>query len=231
LYVHLLEVAGCRERRRFVGHRGFVTALTFSANGNVLLSGSSDTTALIWDLARRPSPCPAPGALEMEKLWNDLAGEDAVLAHEAIVKFAAAPEATIPYLRQSVRPEPSADEKHLARLIAELDGGEFATRQKAIRELEKLGDQGVPAYCRALEGKPCIETRRRLEDLLEKAGLAWWDVSGERLRSLRAIEVLELTGTKEALAILKSIASGAGGARLTEQAKAALKRLTQREKG
>ncbi len=226
--VHLLEVAGVRERHRFVGHRGFVFALTFSADGHVLLSGSSDTTGLIWDLARRPDPRPAPSAAEMEKLWNDLDGEDAARAYEAIVKLAAAPDVAAPFLRRRVRPVPSVNEKYLARLITDLDDGEFATRQKAIRELEKLGDRAVPAYCRTLEGKPSIETRRRLEDLLEKSGPAWWDVSGERLRSLRAVEVLELAGTKDARETLATLAGGAGGARLTEQAKAALERLANR---
>jgi hypothetical protein len=83
----------------------------------------------------------------------------------------------------------------------------------------------LPAYRKALEGKPSLEKRRRLEDLQTKAQAAWWDVSGERLRLLRAIEALELAGTSEAREILGMLAAGTEGARLTEEAKAALKRL------
>jgi hypothetical protein len=121
------------------------------------------------------------------------------------------------------------DAKRLTGLIADLDSDEFGIRQKAVAELEKLDDQPLAAYRKVLESKPPIETRRHLEHLLEKAGSAWWDVSGERLRSLRAIEALELAGTKEAREVLTALAAGGPGARLTEQAKAALERLASRE--
>lgn len=39
-----------RVRHAFVGHRGPVTAITFSADGRTLASGSRDATALLWDL-------------------------------------------------------------------------------------------------------------------------------------------------------------------------------------
>jgi WD40 repeat protein len=223
--LHVVEVASGRQRHRFPGHLGFVRALTFSTDGRRLLSGSSDTTALIWDLAGRVHQPPVPTAAEVEMLWKHLGSEDAARAAQAIRQLAAAPDAAIEMLRQRLRPAPIVDEGHLARLMTQLESDSFANRQKAIAELEKLGDQALPAYRKALEGKPPLEMRRHLEHLVEKAGPAWWDVSGERLRSLRAIEVLELAGTEEARAVLKTLAAGGEGARLTEQAKAALERL------
>ncbi|HEY7153771.1 MAG TPA: hypothetical protein VH575_07410, partial [Gemmataceae bacterium] len=222
--IRLLEVASGRERRHLAGHRGQVTALAFSADGRRLLSGSNDTTALVWDLAGR-----SPATLTAEKvetLWVDLVSEDAARAYRAIHQLAAAPDVSVPFLRKRLRPVPAVDEKRLARLIADLDSDDFATRQKATAELAKLADQPIAAYRKALESKPSIETRKRLEELLEKAGPAWWDVSGERLRSLRAVEAVELAGTQEAREALTTLAAGAPGARLTEQAKAALERLT-----
>jgi WD40 repeat protein len=222
--IRVLEVASGRERRRLAGHRGQISALAFSANGRRLLSGSNDTTALVWDLAGR---WPATlTAAEVEALWADLAGADAARAYRAIHKLAAAPEVSVPFLRKRLRPIPVVDEKRVARLIADLDSDDFATRQKATTELAKLADQPITAYRKALESKPSIETCKRLEELLEKAGPAWWDVSGERLRSLRAVEALEMAGTKEARDTLATIEDGASGARFTEQAKAALERLT-----
>jgi WD40 repeat protein len=38
------------------GHRGSVDHLAFSADGTRLLSGSADTTALLWDVPRLRSP-------------------------------------------------------------------------------------------------------------------------------------------------------------------------------
>jgi hypothetical protein len=222
--IHLLEVASGRERRRLAGHRGLVNTLRFSATGERLLSDSDDTTALVWDLVGDPTPRPATAA-EIEAVWADLASEDASRAYRAIHQLAAAPSAAIPLLLKHLPSVRAAEEKRVARLIADLDSDDFATRQKATADLEKLGELALPAYHQTLNGKPPLETRRRLEDLQAKAYAAWWDVSGERLRSLRAIEVLELAGTKEAREVLSTLAAGAEGARLTEEAKAALKRL------
>lgn len=117
------------------------------------------------------------------------------------------------------------DEKRLTRLIADLDSDDFAVRQKADAKLAAFGEQVLPAYRKVLDGKPTLEKRRRLEELLEKAQASWWSQSGGRLQSLRAIEALELAATKEARDVLESLAAGAQGACLTEQGKSALRRL------
>jgi WD40 repeat protein len=225
--IHLLEVASGRERRRLAGHRGRITALAFSADGRRLLSGSSDTTEVVWDLGetRTRGSMNAP---KLEALWNDLAGEDAARAYQAIHQLAAAPDVAIPFLRKYLRPLDAVDAKHLNRLIGDLGSDEFVTRQKATEELAKFDEQAIPAYRKAFEGKPALESRRRLEQLLAKAQSAWWDSSGERLRSLRALEVLELAGTNPAREVLATLAAGADGARLTQEAKAARERLGNR---
>jgi RNA polymerase sigma factor (sigma-70 family) len=228
--IHLLEVSSGRERRCFSGHRGSVMTLTFSADGSRLISGSGDSTALVWDVGNRFDARNASAALktaEVESLWADLASKDAARAYRAIHRFALSPSSAIPFMRNHLCPVPLVDEKRIARLLADLDSDDFTARQKATAELEKLGARALPAYRKALESKPSLEVRRRLEDLLEKAGPAWWDVSGERLRSLRAVEVLELAGTTEARELLRKIAAGAEGMRLTEHAKAALRRLAK----
>ena len=50
----------------------------------------------------------------------------------------------------------------------------------------------------------------------------------ERLRIVRAIETLEAIGNREALKVLEKLAGGLPGARTTEEADAASKRLTRR---
>jgi hypothetical protein len=49
----------------------------------------------------------------------------------------------------------------------------------------------------------------------------------DKLRGLRAVEVLELLGTPEAAEILHALAGGADGAYVTREAKAALKRMNR----
>jgi WD40 repeat protein len=219
------EVATGAELLCRKGHEGRVYQVEFGAEGRTVLSSSLDLTALLWDIRPSIDPGRKPS---LEMLWADLASEDAPRAYQAIHQLAAVPATAIPFLRKHLRATPAVDPKRLALLIADLDSDDFAVRQKATADLEKLGELALPAYRKTLDGKPSLETRRRLEELQTKAQAAWWDVSGERLRMLRAIEVLELAGTKEAREVLETLAAGAEGARLTEEAKAALGRLTRR---
>jgi WD40 repeat protein len=223
--VRLVEVASGRERHRFVGHRGRVTALGFAADGRRLVSGSEDTTALVWDLVSAPGARPGPlSPDEAEACWADLDKQDAEQAYRAVRRLAASPAA----LRDRLRPVEVVDEKRVVRLIADLDGDTFTRREQAAGELEALGEGALPACRKALEGQPAPELRRRLEALLDKQAWAEWDVTPERLRETRALEALELAGTAEARRILEQLAAGVAGARRTEEARAALRRMEGR---
>jgi hypothetical protein len=114
----------------------------------------------------------------------------------------------------------------LARLTANLDSDQFAVRDQATRELEALGELAEAALRKLLAAKPSLEARRRAEELLEKLRSPL--PSGERLRSLRAVEALEHAGTEPAQRLLIRLAGGAPGARLTREAQAALQRLARR---
>jgi WD40 repeat protein len=54
--IHVAETATGGERCRFVGHRGTVVCLSFAPDGKSLVSGSTDTTALVWDLTSALHP-------------------------------------------------------------------------------------------------------------------------------------------------------------------------------
>ncbi len=64
--------------------------------------------------------------------------------------------------------------------------------------------------------------------MLEK--LASGRRSPEEIRTLRALEVLEMIGSAEARKVLEALAAGAPGCELTAEAKAALERLSRRPK-
>jgi hypothetical protein len=110
--------------------------------------------------------------------------------------------------------------------VADLDADAFAVREKASQELEQLGPAAEPALLKALQDKPAPELRQRVESLLKR--LETDTPSAERLRSLRALEVLEHLGTPEARATLEALAKGAVGAWLTEEARLACERLARR---
>src|SRR5262249_32663214 len=131
----------------------------------------------------------------------------------------------VPFLRERLRPVTSPDPKRLAQLLADLDSAEFAVREKATKQLEQLGELAVPAVKQALTGKPPLEARRRLGQLVE-TGERWMPAS-QPLRLLRAVEVLERIGTPDAKRFLQELAQGAPVARLTYETKVALERLAK----
>src|SRR5262249_51763896 len=114
----------------------------------------------------------------------------------------------------------------VVQLIADLDNQRFAVREQANQELENLGEAAAHVIRKKLQGQPSPEVRRRLEALLAKQDQL--PFPPDRLRAVRAIEVLEHIGTPEAQEVLKNPSQGAPEARLTQEPKAALARLARR---
>jgi hypothetical protein len=159
----------------------------------------------------------------VQALWDGLSGGDAAKAYQS-KRALVSGEQAVPLLRERVRPvrlEPG----QLARLVAGLEARQFKTRDKAAKELAKLGELARPALTRALEGKPSLEVRRRIEDLLNTLSKAL--PSAEEVTALRAVEVLEGIGTAAARTVLNTLAGGDADARLTQEARAALRRLAR----
>jgi hypothetical protein len=225
--IRLWDLETGKELRKLMGHRGPAWGLSFSGDGNLLVSAGEDTTMLFWDVAavtHRPRPRIARLSLaECEAVWKNLADRDAAKAYGAITKLTAATDQAVTLLQAHLEPARPADAKRLADLIRDLDDRRFAVREKATRELGRLGDAAAPALHLALQGQPALELRRRAEALLEKLAT----VSGERLRGLRAVEVLEHIGTPAARQLLRKLATGLPEARVTQEAKASLGRLAR----
>jgi HEAT repeat protein len=97
-----------------------------------------------------------------------------------------------------------------------------------MKALEKLGDKAVPALTRTLAKKPSPELRRRAEALLAQAESQLQAPPKDALQPLRALAVLERMRTPEAIELLRKLADGAEEARLTQEAKAILARITSR---
>ena len=68
-----------------------------------------------------------------------------------------------------------------------------------------------------------VEYLNRSEEVLHKL-----TNSGESLRQLRALQVLEQAGTRDARQLLKTLAQGLPQARLTQEARASFQRLAKR---
>ena len=135
------------------------------------------------------------------------------------------PKVALPFLSAKLKPLAAADKQMIRRWIADLDSDDFDTRSVAHKELARLGDQVLPAVEETLKGKPSLETRRRLEPILEAMHAI---PSREVIRVLRAVQALELIGNADARTLLQAIAKGAAGARQTREAQESLARLNKR---
>jgi WD40 repeat protein len=225
--IRLWETATGQVRRDFKGHQGWINSLAFAPDGRTLVTASEDTTALVWDVLSRDGQRPA--ALrpnDLRQAWDDLAVADAATAFRSMADLAEAPGQAILFLRDNLKPVRLANPEQVAQWVADLGHDEFAERDQATQELEKLDTLAAPALRKALANQPELEARRRIEALLRK--LDGPVSSPELLRGLRTIEVLEHIGTPQARQVVAALAEGAPAARLTKDAKAALERLTKR---
>jgi hypothetical protein len=92
--------------------------------------------------------------------------------------------------------------------------------------LKNLGVVAERDLREELKRKNSPEIRRRIEQLLEN--LTNRPLSGEPLRTSRALAVLEYAGTPEARRLLQELAAGESDAWLTQEAKASLERSAKR---
>jgi hypothetical protein len=170
--------------------------------------------------ARPEKADPAPDAL-----WDALASEDGAAAYRAVRALAARPDAAA-LLRDRLK-EVGADgtfdddPKRVARLIGELDSDDFAVREQANKDLRNLGRLVAPSLRKALEAKPDVEAKQRLEKLLDQAGKT---TPPEVLRVGRALEALELMGGSDAVQALEAVRQDARTAWLREAARESLRR-------
>lgn len=221
----LWDAATGKVLTKLEGHSADVTALAFSPDARVLITGLQDSTIVVWDVSKfRNLPMPGPRQLGQQGfagLWDDLAG-DATTAQRAVWTLASAPADALAFLRERLKPAPPVDPKHVARWIDDLGSAEFAVRRTATDELKRLDLLAFDAVRKALAGSPPLETARRLQPILDSMTGA---PSPELRRVLRSIQALERIGNAEARALLARLAKGAQAARVTKQARLALERL------
>ena len=158
--------------------------------------------------------------------WQDLAAADPGQAYRATWLLAQHPAEAAKLLRQHLIPASVLDLAQIQTWLSDLDSEKYAVRVKAFQELEKQGELAEPQLRKVLDGNPPLETRQRAQMLLDR--LQGPLSSAEKLRMIRAVEVLEMTGTDEAKEFLQQLAKGEPRHRLTQEAQDSLKRLQER---
>jgi WD40 repeat protein len=217
-------------------HQGrSISAMALSPDGRKLATAEFDkgsTKLLLWDLselARKLRDRQELSSDRLKSLWEALSTDGIKLAHPAMRVLAAEPAHTVSFLEERVKPIPARriSEKEISRWIADLDNDAFNVRETASRELAQLGGLAKPALEKARTTNPSAEMARRIGRLLHALDQP---IPVEELRALRAVDVLEQIGTKEARRLLHSLASGVESASLTRNAKQALGRLEKGER-
>jgi hypothetical protein len=225
--VRLWDLRRDKEVRRLTGFAADVTSLAFSPDGSRLVSGLSDSTLLVWDVAEIQASRKRTGLSETEAMqaWKDLAAE-ARTAFAARGALADSPEKAVPLMKKHLMPARPADAQRLRRLLTDLDSEVFAVREAAQKDLGAMGELAAPALEQALAREPSPEARRRIQALLDKpqGPVMQPDV----LRALRAVAVLEDIAGPEARRVLATLAQGTPEARLTREANQALERMQKR---
>jgi WD40 repeat protein len=238
------EVATCRKRCQFAGHQrvtrplfspaisdGAILALAFSPDGRLLASAGTDAQILVWNVTGRL----LDGHLarleltkkQLDSAWVALAEEDPSKAHRAIWQLVSAPTQTVAYMKQRLPIAPAAEVQRFARWIGDLDSDAFPIREKAMLELERLGQAAIPHLRRALGQRTSAEMRWRLERLLAKEKPEDPTRDAELRRGLRIVEVLEHIGTSEAKKALELLAERAGSTLVIQDTQETMDRLAK----
>lgn len=209
------------------GDQGRPCSLAFGADGRTLLTGGADGTVLIWDihgLVLKARSTLELSASKIDAAWNELADANAVTAYRAMATLVKSPSQAVKLLRGKLKPIEPVTAAHMNKLIADLNSDKYQAREKASSELRHLGARAKAGLEKCLSNSLTLEQFRRIESLVIEIDQLQAVPSQEELQSLRAIEILETLATPEALMTLRTMANGAPGVRVTDQAADALKR-------
>jgi WD40 repeat protein len=218
--ISLWELATGKLALTLAGHDSPVRDVAFTRDGRGIV-GNADLAPVLWSLDPKDT-----GVLgDPAAAWDVLASDDAAKAYRVEWALVKDPTAAVKLLGERVKPtELALDRAKFDKWVADLDSPLFRAREAAERELTKAGLRVPLTWLRvALTASKADEPRARLGRVLaqrEKPNADEWRLG-------RAVQVLELAGTDEARALLKSWAA-VDGSPVTEAARGALARLSGR---
>jgi hypothetical protein len=174
----------------------------------------------------RPHPVFADlSPAQLDELWQLLADRNERKAERAVWDMAAGHAAAIEYIASHLSPIPKVDEAEARKAIEQLDSDDFDSQRRAQDKLAQWGGLVAPLL-KANAQSTSAEVRatiRRLLTAIEQNAPA----SPELAREVRAMKVVELVASTEAIKLLEQLAQGVDGAARTRAAKDALARLAK----
>jgi hypothetical protein len=215
--ITLWELASGKRLLELTGHDSGVRDVAFTRDGRGII-GNADLAPILWTLEPRDVPRVVANA------WQVLAEPDGAKAYWAQWALIKNPPAAVKLLGEQIKPAELALERaQFDKWVAGLDSPRFQVREAAERDLTRAGIKVPVGWLRsAVADSKSDESRARLGRILaerEKPHPQEW-------RLLRAVQALELAGTPEAVALLKSWAA-VDGSPVTEASRGAVGRLTK----
>ena len=227
--IRIWDAATGQKLLELTGHAMSVSRCRFNSDGTRLVTSSWDGGVLIWDVAAL-GLWPVSAANETDdSLWKRL-GEDAgTRAWTAMRALASRPDRALDLIGKRLQPaaaDPGFADR-LARLIRDLDDDAWEVRDKAQKDLTRLGPRAETALRKALAASPSPEVEMRVTQILEEKP-SWTPETEEERRWSRAVKILEDLGGEKAAALLAKLAGGDADGALTALAKEALEKLKDR---
>jgi WD40 repeat protein len=193
-----------------------------SRDGRYFLTSLANGTALVWDLDTYFSS-PAVSQKTPEELWQLLASDDAVTARRAMQAALEKRQEFVEFCFGQTPPF-APDATEIDKLISSLDSNTFSMRQAATDRLISLGEVAIGKMSAALKEPRSAEQKARLTRLLASADGPIKDK--EIVRFVRALQVLERTGTPAARECIRKFSLDNVDPRIAQRASRALDRLT-----
>jgi hypothetical protein len=220
-----------REITDYAPPNGSCIGLAASPDGKLLAAvgySSTDPRGLAIYLTAFPT-LPVPihpktdlSAVEEADYWSALTSPNGFRRKFAEEVFLARPEQTLSIAARRLAPVPDIERLRAEDLVQNLSDPDPAFRSRVAAELDRYAVPFEPLL-RAAHDKATGDAKSTLAAALKKA--ADDGPTAPTVANLRALDLLVRLGTPAARAHLEKIAAGAKGARLTDAADAALKRL------
>jgi WD40 repeat protein len=214
--VFVWEVASGNRILTLDAHESTVNGVGFAPGMRMAFSSGQDGQAFWWGLAPVKGP-----SVPIAKLWASLAGEPAE-AYSATWALIDRGQESVDFFVKKIVPVPSVKEVLLAKHIGALGSEDFKVRDAATKALADLGDVAAPALRKAMIKPATLEMQRRLTNLLKALSR---EPTPIEFRSVRAIQILEIIGSPDSQRLLRQLAGGAPGSKVTREAETALNRL------
>lgn len=192
----------------------------FSDDGTRVAVTLADATIAIWDttpwVKRIDDELRERVPQDLNPLWEDLA-KDAATGYRASRLLELADERAVSLLGEKLPAKRVPEEATIARLIRDLDSPEFATRQKAEKELRGLSTQVEASLREAAKTAPSAEVKKRIEEIVKE--IESRNLTREECREWRAVRAVKGMASERAKELLAKWAQGDPNATLTKLAR------------